>query len=84
MSQCEESKRRLQRVSETIEGFETPYGMELLASIHWVAVRETPGIRDAEGAVTAIQDWSERKRRMFRPEHVRIAWERLRETRWLS
>jgi O-acetyl-ADP-ribose deacetylase (regulator of RNase III) len=84
LSQCEESKRRLQRVSETIEGFETPYGMELLASIHWVAMREKPGVRDAEGVVTAIQGWSERKRRMFRPEHIRIAWDRLREHEWLQ
>ena len=29
--------RRLERVSRLIEGFETPYGLELLSSMHWVA-----------------------------------------------
>ena len=28
---------RLERVSGLINGFETPYGMELLATVHWVA-----------------------------------------------
>ena len=29
--------RRLERVSRLIEGFETPYGLELLSSVHWLA-----------------------------------------------
>ena len=37
-----ESLRRLDRVGRLIEGFETPYGMELLATVHWLAHRGGP------------------------------------------
>lgn len=37
-----ESLARLERVALLMEGFETPYGMELLATTHWVAHRGGP------------------------------------------
>jgi O-acetyl-ADP-ribose deacetylase (regulator of RNase III) len=82
------SLARLRRVSELIEGFETPYGMELLASVHWVARRggprgEAPG-RDAETAIAQVHAWNPRKRRAFKPDHVRAAWQQLEAHGWLS
>jgi len=35
---------RLERVSGLINGFETPYGMELLATVHWVARENRDGL----------------------------------------
>ncbi len=79
-----ETRERLARIGRLIEGFETPYGMELLASVHWVARRENEAARqDAEAAVEAIHDWSSRKKEMFRDDHVRSAWEQLRSENWL-
>jgi len=78
-----ESFARLERVARLIEGFETPYGMELLSSVHWVARHRDPAATDPDGAVQAVQGWSARKRRMFRPEHIRVAWNRLEEEGWL-
>lgn len=80
----EASADRLARVAEVIAGFETPYGMELLSSVHWVAVHGTPPARSADDAVHAVQGWNERKLRMFAPEHIRIAWARLVEQGWLA
>lgn len=77
-------QKRLNRVGTLIEGFETPYGMELLASVHWGAVHDQPPVQDAEQAIEAIHRWSERKRQMFRPEHIRIAWRHLDEQGWLA
>ncbi|MCH8937244.1 MAG: macro domain-containing protein, partial [Gemmatimonadetes bacterium] len=37
-----ESAARLERVAELIHGYETPYGMELLSSVHWVAKHASP------------------------------------------
>lgn len=79
----EKSRARLERVAAVIDGFETPYGMELLSSVHWVALHETPQIESADQAVEAIQGWNDRKRVMFRPDHIRIAWKRLYELGWL-
>ena len=36
-----DTKARFGRVVELIDGFETPYGMELLATVHWVARHES-------------------------------------------
>lgn len=72
-----EAQARLDKVARLIEGFETPYGMELLSSVHWVATHETPPARSADEAVQRVHHWSARKREMFRPEHIRIAWKRL-------
>ncbi|HJM48850.1 MAG TPA: macro domain-containing protein [Alphaproteobacteria bacterium] len=78
-----EIKKRFDRVTQVIEGFETPYGMELLASVHWVANDNPRAALDPEIAVADILDWSDRKRRMMKPRHIRIGWDRLREQAWI-
>ncbi len=80
----QDSSARLQRVADLIEGFETPYGMELLSTVHWVARHQKPRATNADEAVAAVHAWSDRKRQMFRPDHIRIAWQRLQEQDWLS
>ena len=35
-----DTRARFDRVAKLIHGFETPYGMELLATVHWVCARE--------------------------------------------
>jgi O-acetyl-ADP-ribose deacetylase (regulator of RNase III) len=72
----------VQRVSSLIDGFQSPYGMELLASVHWVATRE-PGVRTLEQAVAAVHAWNERKANIMQPAHVCAAWDRLAAQHWL-
>lgn len=84
LSEHQEEHQRLARVNRLIEGFETPYGLELLSSIHWVAVHRKPAAQDQDAAVEGIAQWNERKRQMFRPEHIRLAWDRLASEGWLS
>ncbi|AOY57789.1 type II toxin-antitoxin system antitoxin DNA ADP-ribosyl glycohydrolase DarG [Desulfococcus multivorans] len=66
----------LERVADLVDGFETPYGMELLASVHWSLIHDGE-VSDAESAVAAMALWNDRKRRLFKPAHIRLAWERL-------
>jgi O-acetyl-ADP-ribose deacetylase (regulator of RNase III) len=73
------SRERLHKVAELIEGFETPYGMELLASVHWVARHNKPPARNVESAVESVHKWNERKRQMFPPKHIAVSWRRLDE-----
>ena len=80
----EASLKRLDRVGELIEGFETPYGMELISSVHWVAKHQEPAAEDAAAAVRAVHTWNDRKRVMFKAEHIRIAWRQLHDQGWLS
>ena len=73
----------IERVGELIQGFETPYGMELLASVCWLANEQALPALDTDAAVTAVHEWSARKRRLFKPEHIRIAWRRLSAHGWI-
>ncbi|HEX8670889.1 MAG TPA: macro domain-containing protein [Longimicrobium sp.] len=83
-----DSRRRLERVAELIEGFETPYGMELLATVHWAGVhggREGgEPARNAAQAVAIVHAWNPRKQRIFKPRHVATAWDRLTALGWLG
>lgn len=78
-----ETLQRLDRVSQLIEGFESPYGMELLATVHWLA-QEDPKVKtDSTAAVSGFKEWSEHKKQTFHPEHIEVAWTRLREQGWI-
>jgi len=72
---------RFDRVADLINGFETPFGMELLATVHWVAAQEEAA--NVDDAVAKTYAWNERKK-MFQEEHIRIAWQILEEKGWLQ
>jgi O-acetyl-ADP-ribose deacetylase (regulator of RNase III) len=72
---------RVARIRKLIEGFETPYGMELLATVHWVGARD-PRVRTVDDAIEAVHSWNERKRALLRKEHVELAWRRLTAQDW--
>lgn len=79
-----ESLDRLESVANLIEGFETPYGMELLSSVHWVAIHRHRPAETVDEAIDAVHSWNARKKKLFPSEHVRVAWTRLREMGWLE
>ena len=74
----------LQRVSRLIDGFETPYGLELLATVHWVAKENNQAANDFSQALRAVHAWSDRKKNTFKPEHIQKAWERLQAEKWFE
>jgi O-acetyl-ADP-ribose deacetylase (regulator of RNase III) len=79
----ESAQERLERVSRLIDGFETPYGMELLATVHWVAHEDEQAARDVNSVIQKVQSWSQRKSDLFTPTHIIMAWEWLHEEGWL-
>lgn len=73
----ESAYEHLELVREIIHGFETPYGLELLSTVHWVA-NTNPEIKDdVQKIVEEVHNWNERKRKIFREKHIRKAWEHL-------
>lgn len=72
---------RFDRVGKLVEGFETSFGLELLATVHWVATRDSA--IDAEDAAAKVYAWNERKRR-FSPRQIGIAFETLHANGWLA
>ena len=77
------SAARLQRVEALIEGFESPYGLELLASVHWLVTQEQLPLT-LEAILNGIQTWSERKALLMKPRHLTDALERLSELNWFQ
>lgn len=77
-----ETLARFNRVENLIDGFETSYGMELLSSVHWVAVHEAAPAKSPDQAVTLIHEWNARKRESFPAEHIHVAWDRLSDAQW--
>jgi len=75
------TRKHFQRVVDLISGFETPFGMELLSTVHWVANRE--GAKTADQAVSKTYSWNNRKR-MFREKHIKLAWDILERKGWLQ
>lgn len=75
------TQQRFDRVSKLVSGFESPYGLELLATVHWLTAHE--GARTVEQAVQATHSWNARKRQ-FTPRQVGIAWTTLQENGWLN
>lgn len=72
---------RLDRTAALVEGFETPYGLELLATVHWVVTQE--GAKAPAQIAGAVHGWNTRKRQ-FTADQIALASERLHGQGWLS
>ncbi|MFA6915506.1 MAG: macro domain-containing protein [Parachlamydiales bacterium] len=78
------TRERFEKVSKLVEGFETPFGMELLATVHWAATREIHGTAlNSESILHVIKNWNTRKARVMQFDHVKIALNRLISQGWL-
>jgi O-acetyl-ADP-ribose deacetylase (regulator of RNase III) len=81
LDQHESSRTRFERVTRLVEGFESPYGLELLATVHWVMSRE--GASQHDNVVRQVYGWNVRKQQ-FTSRQLAIAEERLKSQGWLS
>jgi O-acetyl-ADP-ribose deacetylase (regulator of RNase III) len=75
---------RLEKVDRLIDGFETPYGMELLSTVHWVSTKESPPAADPDTAIQMAHAWNDRKNNLLKSDHIRIAWDHLKQEGWLA
>lgn len=69
---------KLTQIEHLIDGFETPFGMELLATAHWVAVNESNQPITNEEIISKIQQWNNRKKNLFQINQIIKAIERLK------
>ncbi|MDE0103070.1 MAG: hypothetical protein OXN89_11880 [Bryobacterales bacterium] len=74
-----ETRARFERVADLIEGFESPFGLELLATVHWSVSSDAPESR--EELVKLVHSWNDRKQR-FLPCQIELAADTLRDKRW--
>jgi O-acetyl-ADP-ribose deacetylase (regulator of RNase III) len=69
---------RVEALLDLVGGFETPYSLELLATVHFAAA-QLPATIDPAVLSDRVAGWSLRKARLFTERHVRIAASRLLE-----
>ncbi len=72
---------RFARVSQLVDGFESPFGLELLATVHWVAAGK-PGFLDLEEVTEHTYAWSDRKKQFSRRQ-IELAFGVLSDKGWL-
>ncbi len=73
------TRERFDRVAALVEGFESPFGLELLSTVHWV-MRHEPA-RTLPDVVARTYAWNDRKRQ-FTPRQIGIAVDVLANKGW--
>jgi O-acetyl-ADP-ribose deacetylase (regulator of RNase III) len=76
-----ETRLRFDRVAELVDGFETPYGLELLSTIYWVVNYEDA--RSMSDIQSKLYVWNERKKR-FTADQIALALKVLIEKGWID
>jgi len=77
------TRDRISRVSDLIEGFENPHGMELLTTVHWVLREDSHATADPELTVKLVHTWNARKQKIFPRAHILAAHGQLVEKGWV-
>ena len=82
----EETRQRFDRISDLVAGFESPFGLELLATVHWVCTqgeRKSKIVpKNMDELVRYIYQWDLCKRQ-FSPRQIALAHEVLIKKGWL-
>ena len=76
-----ETHERIERTTALVEGFETPYGLELLSTVHWV-IRQNR-LQTLDSVIHAVHSWSDRKRQ-FTSAQIGLAFDRLNRQGWFE
>jgi len=78
------TQHRFNIVSDLIEGYETPYGMELLSTVHWVVTKELDSVDASIDRIAAqVRTWNTRKSQLMTPPQLATAWRTLERKNWL-
>jgi O-acetyl-ADP-ribose deacetylase (regulator of RNase III) len=75
---------RITEVLDLVTGFASAYGLELLATVHWILSHEPASEPSDPSSITKrVASWNERKGRLFTELHVQRAVDRLRDYDWI-
>jgi O-acetyl-ADP-ribose deacetylase (regulator of RNase III) len=74
------TQERLKRVSNLVDGFESPFGLELLSTIHWLVHNEP--VKSVSDVVARTYAWNDKKRKFSRRQ-IEIAVDILSQKGWI-
>jgi O-acetyl-ADP-ribose deacetylase (regulator of RNase III) len=81
LSQHVETRNRFDKVSALVEGFESPFGLELLSTVHWLMKHEP--VATLDDVVVRTYSWNEHKKQFTRRQ-IGIAVEVLSKQGWTA
>jgi len=81
MAGSHRTREHFDRVVSLVDGFESPSGLELLATVHWVLERDAS--LQGEQLVAKVHDWNARKSR-FSPGQIELAADVLARKGWID
>ncbi|WP_031434356.1 type II toxin-antitoxin system antitoxin DNA ADP-ribosyl glycohydrolase DarG [Methylomarinum vadi] len=81
LDQHPDTRDRFIKVSKLVEGFESPFGLELLATVHWLKRHEKA--KTIEDVVKATHTWNQRKKQ-FTPRQIKLALNVLEREHWIG
>lgn len=76
-----DTQMHLERVFELVEGFESPFGLELLSTVHWVVSKER--CRSLGDVTAEVYAWGDRKKQ-FSERQIELAVETLANKGWFG
>ena len=69
------------RVSDLVEGFESPFGLELLSTVHWIVSKER--VHNVADVVRQTYAWNDRKKQ-FSQRQIALAVDVLSHKGWID
>ncbi|NGX62072.1 MAG: hypothetical protein K940chlam9_01565 [Chlamydiae bacterium] len=79
LQQYSETRTRFEKVVELVEGFESPFGLELLSTVHWIMKNSSANSIDE--VIKYTYAWNENKRQ-FTPRQIALAVNVLSQKGW--
>lgn len=76
-----ETLTNLNQVADLVDGFETPFGLELLSTVHWVILQESS--KSLDEVISRTYGWNDRKKQ-FTPRQIKLATEILEKKCWID
>jgi O-acetyl-ADP-ribose deacetylase (regulator of RNase III) len=76
-----ETLDRFDRVGRLVEGFESPFGLELLATVHWLVVHES--VSTEQAVIDGVRAWGPQKQQ-FTARQVTLAMRALSAEGWIT
>lgn len=80
LQQYQSTQQHFDRVADLVDGFESPFGLELLATVHWVVKHE--GVQSLDRVIDQVHGWNDHKKQ-FTPRQIGIALNTLQQKNWL-
>lgn len=71
-----EKIQQLKNLIHLINGFETPFSLEILSSVDYVLKNKPQA--SLEEVMASISSWNNRKSKLFKPQQIKIAYEHLK------